>query len=456
MRQKLDLATRKNILQLTVPVFVEQAFIMMLGVVNTIMAGHLGKEILSAIGMIDAINNIVIAFFSAVAIGGTVVAARYFASRQKELAQNTALNAIIATVLLAIIVTMFLSIFKLPLLEFIYGDVEPDVFENAVIYFKITLLTYPLLALTFMVFGLLRGSGNTKSPMKVSLMMNVINVILGYVLIFGLEFRNAHFDIVFPSLGIYGAAYAIAIARTCGALMALYALLKHVITVRWSELRAFRFDLGILKKVFGIGLPSGMESMIFNAGKFVLQVVVVSYGTTSMAASTVLWSLFGLINVPGTAIAIASTTLVSQALGRGDKESARPIIFYLTKAGIVTQGLISLPFLFFTAQFIGFYTQEADVIELATGILRTLVIIMPFIWAHSFIVPQGLKGGGDVKFTLGISVVSMWVFRVAVGYLLGSVFGLGLPGLWIGMYVDWIARGVLFTWRVMGEKWIRF
>lgn len=445
---------KKNIQHLLIPILVEQSFIMLLGVVNTIMAGHLGKEVLSAIGMIDAINNVIIAFFSAIAIGGTVIVGRYFGGGHYDKTQKTALNAIVATLIISLVPTVPLWIFKHFVLQFLYGNVDPIVLKNAIVYFNITLLTYPLLAVSFMIFGILRGTGNAKSPMKISVFMNVINVILGYLLIFGLHFENQQFSVTIPSMGIVGAALSIAVARASGAVFALIAVFKNIIRIQLSDLRSFAFDPLLLKDVFGIGIPAGLESLIFNAGKLVLQIVVVSYGTVTIASSTILWSLFGLMNIPGVAIAIASPTLVSQAIGKKEYTEAKKVLFSMAKLTMLLQGLMSLVFLIFFKTLVSLYTGDSAVIALTNKVLITLMIGIPLLWAHSFVLPQGLKGGGDVKYTLLISLISMWTFRIGVGYLLGTVFGMGLLGLWIAMYIDWIFRGTLFTLRLMGQRWI--
>jgi Na+-driven multidrug efflux pump len=220
------------------------------------------------------------------------------------------------------------------------------------------------------------------------------------------------------------------------------------------ELKTFKFDFHLLKEVFGIGIPAGLESLIFNAGKLLLQVLVVSYGTTTIAASTILWSIFGLMNIPGVAIAIASPTIVSQALGRKELNQARTTLFSMVKLAMVLQALMSIPFFLFSKNLIGFYTNEADVIQLASKVLLTLIISMPLTWAFSFVIPQGLKGGKDVKFTLATSLISMWTFRIGLGYMFGTLLGMGLLGLWLGMYIDWIFRGLLYTLRLKGSSWI--
>lgn len=447
---------KTKINQLIIPILIEQTFIMLLGVVNTIMAGHLGKEVLSAIGMIDAINNVIIAFFSAIAIGGTVIIGRYYGAGNMTDTQNTAINAIIATFLISLVPTLPLWIFKDSILFILYGSVDTIVQKNAIIYFNITLITYPLLAITFMIFGILRGTGNTTSPMKISVIMNVINVFLGYILIFGIHIENADFNVNIPSLGILGAALSIAIARSLGSILALIALIKHLINTSLRELKYFSFDPHLLKQVFGIGLPAGLESLIFNAGKLVLQTVVVSYGTVSMASSTILWSMFGLMNIPGVAIAIASPTLVSQAIGRNEPDEARGTLFSMVKLTILLQSVMSIPFFIFAPKLVSLYTQEADVIALSTKVLYSLILFLPILWAHSFVLPQGLKGSGDVKFTLITSLVSMWALRIGGGWILGTFLGFQLLGLWLAMYLDWILRGILFTLRLKGNRWLHF
>ncbi len=445
---------RKDVMRLTLPVLAEQAFIMLMGVVNTIMASHLGKEAISAIGMIDSINNIIIAFFSAFAVGGTVIVAQNFGSMNLQGANKAALNAIFSGLIIAVTVTVLLAVFKRPMILTVFHAAEPLVIQNTLTYFNITLLTYPFIALMSIIFGVLRGAGNTKAPMKITITMNVFNVICSYLLIYGLEIGNNHLLIRIPSLGIKGAAYGIALARIIGFVMVMGVLLKDFLRINLRELTQFRFSLGTLKTIFNIGIPSSLESLMFNGGKLITQIFVVGMGTATIAANSISGSIFGLLNIPGSALSIAAIIMVGQFIGKQDTKMATETLRYLIKLGticLVILCAIIYPFAHFLATI---YTQDPEVVRITTMLIKSTVFAMPLLWSGSFILPSGLKGGGDVKYILVVSILGMWLFRLTLGYILAIPLGVGILGIWIAMYVDWFIRSLLFFIRFKSGKWV--
>ena len=445
---------RKDVLKLTIPVIAEQAFIMAMGVINTMMAGHLGKEAVSAIGMVDSINNIFISFFSALAVGGTVVVAQYYGQGNSEKANEAARHTVFSSILLSLLITVILFIFKNNVVLLLFGSAEQQVVENSHSYLGITLFTYPLIALTSVVCGVLRGVGDTKTPMKITIFMNVLNVLLSYIFIYGINLQNNHFTFSIPGYGVKGAAYGIAVARTVGALLIGFVLLNGSKIIKLKLDRHFKPDWSMLRSVFGIGLPASVESLLFNGGKLITQIFIVGMGTASIAANTIAGSVFGLINIPGSAFSIAAMTLVGQHMGRGEKEEAKSTIMYLVKITALFMSVICLITFPFTRLLASAYTSNADVIPITVSLIRTSLLSMPLLWTISFMIPAGLKGAGDAKYTMAVSMFGMWAFRVTLGYVLGIPLGLGVVGVWCGMYIDWLVRGVLFYIRLRRGKWM--
>ena len=444
---------RKDVLKLALPVIAEQAFIMVMGVINTIMAGNLGKEAVSAIGMVDSINNIFIAFFSALAVGGTVVVAQYYGQRNYGKANEAARHTVFAGILFSLFITVLLFIFRNNVVMLLFGSAERQVLENSLIYLEITLFTYPLIALTSVACGVLRGVGDSKTPMKVMIFMNFINIVLSYVFIYGLNIQNDHFNISIPGNGVKGAAYGIAAARVIGALLIGFVLLNGSKIIKLKLDRHFRPEWSMLKSIFGIGLPASIESLLFNSGKLITQIFIVGMGTASIAASAIASSVFGLINIPGSALSIAAITLVGQHMGKGESEEAQSTILYLTKATSLCMLVICL-ITFPSARLLASaFTTNADVIPIAVSLIRTSLLSVPLLWAVSFVIPAGLKGAGDAKYTLFVSIFGMWAFRVSLGYILGIPLGFGVVGVWFGMYIDWLVRGMFFYIRLKRGKW---
>lgn len=444
---------RKDVMRLTAPIMLEQTFIMLMGVINAIMAGRIGKETVSAIGMVDSINNIFIAFFSALAVGGTVIVA-YYAGRGNTYDSNeSAKQAIYSGLAISVAVTLLIWLFRRPLMSLLFGTAEKTVFENAIIYLNITLLTYPLIALTSIACGVIRGAGDTKTPMKITIFMNVINVLLSYILIYGIDLGSGRYAVHLPMLGIRGAAYAIAAARTIGAAAIMLVLVRGTKTLKLDSFKNIRINMDMQKSIFGIGIPSSVESLLFNGGKLITQIFIVSMGTATIAANYVASSVSGLVNIPGNALSIAATTLVGQAMGRRQSEEADYLMSYLTKLSsfcLLVPSLLMFPF---GRAIASLYTQSGDVISIAVQLIRLSAIATPLFWSLAFLLPSGLKAAGDAKYTMVTSIIGMWVFRITLGYVLGVPLKMGVAGVWCGMYIDWIVRGVLYYARLKKGRW---
>ncbi|NLK94791.1 MAG: MATE family efflux transporter [Clostridiales bacterium] len=446
---------RKSVIKIAIPIMIEQAFILFLGICNTIMAGHIGEEAVSAVGMVDTINNMFIAIFSAIAVGATVVIAQEIGqNKSKEVISSTASEALISGIIVSIILVIIMWIFKSSIIESFYGSASEEVKKYSNSYFNFTLISYPFIAAQQTASGILRGSGNTKIPMYVTGFMNVINVILGYLFIYGIDINIFGNYIKFNSLGIEGAALAIGISRFIGAILIIGVLLRGCDKIKINSLLKIKFSLDMEKKIYGIGIPAGIEQFIFNAGKIIVQIFVVTMGTVSITANTIGFSVCTIPNVIGNALALAGTTLVGQSVGRGDFKGAKGILIYLTKFGTVfmfAMGMIMVPISPWLASL---YTDNIEVINLSALIIRMCCFALLF-WPISFIMSSGLKGAGDTTYTMITAFVGMWIFRILFGYILGVYFKMGIVGMWIGMFVDWLVRGIMYCYRLKGTKWLK-
>lgn len=434
------------------PIFLEQLFVISLGMINTMMAGQIGREAVSAIGMVDSINNIFIAFFSALAVGGTVVVAQYIGTNNLRKANEALKQVLYSGLVIAFVVTALLWLFKAPLLSALFGNAEQKVIHNAHIYFGITLLTYPLITMDLIGNGIIRGSGNTKTPMKITIFMNLVNVVMSYILIYGIHFKSELFRLDLPGMGIKGAAAGIAIARTTGALIILVVLIKGSNRIRLQQIRYFKFDKSLLGPIFSIGVPASIESLLFNGGKLITQIFIVGMGTASIASNAICASIANMLNIPGNALCTTAIVIIGQSMGRARARDAESSLIYITKLSTVvlaTVGLLSLPL---AAPLVSLYTHNRDIMQISTRLLHVNAFAI-ILWSISFVMPSGLKGAGDAKYTMFTSMIGMWVFRITLGYLLGVVLKFGLLGVWCGMYTDWLVRGSLYILRFRGGKW---
>ncbi|WP_238861451.1 MULTISPECIES: MATE family efflux transporter [unclassified Clostridium] len=439
---------RKDVLKLAIPIMIEQTFVMLLGTCNTMMAGHIGEQAVSAIGMVDSINNMFISFFAALSVGATVVVAQQIGRNKPKKANETAKQAIVSGILVSLIITLLLWIFRIKLINVLYGSAEELVKIDAKLYLEFTLLTYPFIAIEQIANGILRGCGDTKTPMQITIFMNLINIALGYTLIFGINTLNI------PSFGIAGAAVAIAIARLIGTLIIMLVLFRGSKIIKLKNIFPFKFDMEIQKNIFNIGIPAGMEQVIFNAGKLIVQMFIVTMGTASIAANAISSSIAIMINVPGNSLCLAATTFVGQYVGRNDIKGAKSTLIYLTKFGticLVSLGLIFIPISKWLASL---YTNVPEVINISATLTRSNSIAL-IAWGISFILSSGLKGAGDTRYTMLTAFIGMWIFRIFAGYILGIVLGIGVLGIWIAMYIDWIVRGLMYCFRLRGNNWLK-
>lgn len=443
---------RKDVFRLAVPILVEQLFVMSLGMVNTMMAGHISKEAVSAIGMVDSINNIFIAFFTSLAVGGTVVVAQYIGQKNVKNANAAMKQALYSTVIISLFITVLMWVFKDYVISILFGSADNGVISNAYVYLGITLLTYPLISISLMANGILRGAGDTKTPMKISIFMNLINVILGYLFIYGIDIQNNHFHMNIPSLGVKGAAIGIAIARITGAMAVIIVLLRGTRLIKLKSVGKFKFNTELLKPIFCVGIPASVESLLFNGGKLITQVFIVNMGTASIASNTITNSIANMLNIPGNSMAIVATALVGQYMGRRNTEEAAKCLSYIIKVSTVFLAALAFASVPSAKFIVSLYTENPNIIAISVNLLKINAIFSP-LWAISFVLPAGLKGAGDAKYTMITSIVGMWLFRIITGYILGIPLGLGVIGIWLGMYIDWVVRGILYLLRFKGGKW---
>lgn len=444
---------RKDVLKMAVPILTEQLFITSIGVLNTIIASGIGKEAISAIGTVDSFNNIIIYFFNALAIGGTVAVAQYMGQRNANAAKEAAIQAIASGILLSTLVTLIIWVIRDNVLLTFFGNVEKAVLNNAFIYFRITILNYPLTAFSFIASGILRSSGHQDKPMKINITINIINIVLSYLLIYGISIETGPLNLVITGMGVRGAAIAITSARLVGAVLFFFALSGHFEGINIKALRSFRFNLKMQKTILNIGFPAGIESFLFNIGKFVQQIFIISLGTASIAANTISWSIFGLLIIPGNAFAIVATTMVGNFIGAGEYEEVKKINMYLMKLASACKLVISMIVFPLAAVIASIYSRDAEVVRLTSDIIRINAVVIPVLWPASFIIPSGLRGTGDSKYPMMVSILSLWTFRVFVGYIFSIVLQMGITGLWVAMYFDWITRGVAYYLRLMSGKW---
>ena len=448
------------------PIMAEQAFITLLGMVNAAMAGRAGTEVASGVGLVNSLTNMVNAVFSAIALGGTVAVSRSRGAGRREETDRAAFQCVLLSVLSALGLAAALIIFPRAAVAALFGASSAPVRSNAAGYLVWTAAGYPFLAATLAASGVLRGAGDVRTPMIVNVLMNVVNAVAGWLLIFGVSAGGVR---ILPPLGAAGAGmavtaarvvgtafYAIAFARGAGGFAWRFAGMPKPFSRDWgrpaSEVSA---DRAAASDVLFVGVPAAVESLAFTGGKLLTQTYVAGLGASAAAADYIASAAAGLVQVPLSSLQLAIPPLVGAALGCGRKDEARSAVTLSVVWGSVVTAVLVVPSFVFAPTLLGLSSSDPAVLKDAVAIFRFFCLCSPLLWSLSFMVPAGLRGAGDGRFTMIVSIVSMWTVRVGLGWLLAVPAGLGIMGVWIAMIADWIARAAFFVPRLRGGAWLR-
>lgn len=437
----------REITPLALPIFLENTCVLLMGVLSTFLVSWLGKESMAGVGLADSFNMVVMAFFAAVDLGTTVVVAFSLGTRDRKRARAAARQSLVLMTAVALLLAVAIHLAGEHIINVIAGAATPEVKALALSYLQTTVWSYPAAAIALIGSGALRGAGNTKIPLLINVGMNILNILISSTLIYGLFSWNG--------LGFVGAGLGLTISRYLGAIGIIYVLMIGLNPALRISLKSYFTPLNsnILRDVLGIGIPASIESVLFNCGKLLTQMFVAGMGTNVIAGNFIAFSIAGLINLPGSALGSASTIIVGKRLGKGQIAQAEKqlrYVFWLATIGLTMLAWGTAPF---AGLFASLYTQEEDVKEVVKILIWLNAAFMP-IWAASWVLPAGLKGARDARFTMWVSMLGMWGCRVVAGYTLGVMLGMGVIGVWLGMFSDWAVRGAFFYWRMASGRWL--
>lgn len=433
----------KQIIAIIIPIFVDQAFIILMALLNTAMIASSGVAAVSAVSMVDSINIFLVNVFVAVATGGTVIVAQYKGSGNEKMVSKSATQAVTAVAMLSIVICVVVIAFHNPILRLLFGKAEAEVFENARIFLIGSCISYPFIAIFQAVTGVLRGVAETRACLGLSLIMNLTYLGLNILLI-------TVFD-----MGVIGLIISMITARVLGMGISMYYLMKINQTLKYKLKNALKLDFSILKKIMTIGIPFAAEQMFFNGGKLLTQTFIVQLGTLAITVNAISGSISLLFQIGGSALSIAIVTVVGQCIGNGNIPDARKFIksfIGLSTAFFIVVAAIIIPLFPFL---VSLFSPPADIVPDIFNLTLLIAITQPIFWSISFILPSALRAAGDSNFTSLTSLLSMWLLRVILGYVLALPMGLGIMGVWIAMVTEWGIRGAIFLWRFRGEKWYK-
>ena len=435
--------TNRMIRNLLVPVVLEQILNSIMGTADTMMVSNVGSAALSAVSLVDSINVLLIQAFSALAAGGAIVCAQYIGQRNYEKANMSARQVLFIITAISVVVSAVCLIFQKPLLRLIFGAVDADVMRASEIYFFFTALSFPFIAAYDSAASIFRAQENTKGPMTISMISNIMNIGGNAVLIW-----------VFH-LGVAGAAISTLVSRIFCAVVVLWQLRKDRQPVVVRDYLKIRPDWSMIGRILGLGIPSGIENSMFQLGKLAIQSTVSTLGTAAIAAQAMTNILENLNGIAAIGVGVGLMTIVGQCLGAGRKDEA---VYYIKKLCVIAEAVIIVSCLIVyvlvrPVTILG--GMESTSAEMCIHMITWITIVKPVVWTMAFVPGYGLRAAGDVKFSMITSCITMWTFRFCLCVYLIRFRGFGPMAVWIGMFTDWTVRGIVFSLRFHSRKWLK-
>ena len=445
MEQQQHMFSNRMICSLLIPVVLEQLLNSIMGTADTMMVSNVGSAAISAVSLVDSINVLVIQAFSALAAGGAIICAQYIGQRNKEKANESARQVLFIITAISVAVSLICLVFQKPLLSLIFGSVEPAVMRASETYFFYTALSFPFIAAYDSAASIFRAQDNTKGPMIISIISNVMNIAGNAVMIW-----------VFH-MGVAGAALSTLISRIFCAVVVIIQLRKEkegqeIVVRDYFEIRP---DWSMIRRILGLGIPSGIENSMFQLGKLAIQSTVSTLGTTAIAAQAMTNILENLNGIAAIGVGVGLMTIVGQCLGAGRQDEA---VYYIKKLCVIAEVIIIISCLgvfALTKPITILGGMEKASADMCFHMVMWITIVKPLVWIMAFIPGYGLRAAGDVKFSMIVSCCTMWACRFCLCVFLIRVMGFGPMGVWIGMFADWTLRGIIFTWRFHSRKWLQ-
>lgn len=441
MEQK-HMFSNRLICSILVPVVLEQLLNSIMGTADTMMVSNVGSAAISAVSLVDSINVLVIQAFSALAAGGAIVCAQYIGQRNKERANESARQVLFIITAISVIVSLICLIFQKPLLRLIFGSVEAEVMRASEIYFFYTALSFPFIAAYDSAASIFRAQDNTKGPMLISMVSNVMNIVGNAIMIWGFH------------MGVTGAALSTLVSRIFCAVVVLIQLRRDRQPIVVRDYLKIRPNWGMIRRILGIGIPSGVENSMFQLGKLAIQSTVSTLGTAAIAAQAMTNILENLNGIAAIGVGIGLMTIVGQCMGAGRKDEA---IYYIKKLCMIAEVTIivsCLTVFALTKPVTILGGMEKGSADMCFHMVMWITIVKPLVWTMAFIPAYGLRAAGDVKFSMITSCITMWACRFCLCVFLIRVMGFGPMGVWIGMFADWTIRGIIFAWRFHSRRWL--
>jgi putative MATE family efflux protein len=438
----LKIPVRKAVFTLAWPAILAMMLESLATTVDMIMVGRLGAAQVASVGFCGMIFWALMAMSIGISIATVAIVARHTGAGKKEKANLIVGQALI----LALVVSVFVAVvtfFCAPLIFKAFG-VEQDVFSLCVPYLRTLGLTGIFFALLAVPSGALRGSGDTRTPMFIGLIANVVHIGLNYVLIFG--------KFGFPEMGIMGAA--------CGTLLStilaagIYAFLLFTSRVRISlTIRDFKWDPALARVIFRMAMPAALEQLVLQAGLLIYARFIVAFGTAALSGYQIGMQVLSLSFIPNTGFSVAASTLVGQNLGAGRKKEAKRVGWICAFWGVVSMCTMGVLYFFMSETLASFFVKDPNVIYYGAAFIKVVAFCQAGM-AIFFTLSGALRGAGDTRSPLLVILLSMYGFRIPGAWIVTRVLGMGVEMAFNLLIIDYIIRVIAIVYLFHRGRWL--
>lgn len=434
------LFSNKDLRKLIVPLIFEQALAITVGMADTMMISSVGEAAVSGVSLVDMVNMLIFSVLAALATGGAVVTSQFIGAKKPEKARLSAKQLLYTVIIASLLLSVLAILARGPLLRLFFGSIETDVMENALIYLTISAISFPFLAVYNACAALFRSMGNSQITLKVSILMNAINICGNALCIFVLH------------MGVAGVAVPSLVSRAVAGIL-LYIFLRNPRYLVHFDRQPFSLDWSMIKNILYIGIPSGIENGIFQLGRVLVVSIISGFGTVQIAANGVANNLDAMGCIIGQAMNLAMITVIGRCVGANDENQIRYytkkllLITYISTIALNSCILLSLN------PILNLYGLSQETTRLAWLLVMIHDGSAMILWPVAFVLPNMLRACNDVRFTMVVSIFSMFAFRIGFSYLIGVRMGMGAVGVWIAMIIDWLFRLTLFIIRYLSGRW---
>ncbi|GCD10798.1 MATE family efflux transporter [Clostridium tagluense] len=438
----------KEVFNIAWPVLTELLLGTLFGMIDMIMLGRIkdtavAAASVAAVGITNQPLFIGLSLIQALNIGGTAIVARYVGSKRLDKVENTIKHIILLSqVFFALPLSIIGLVFTKEIMAFI--GAQSDTLLVGVNYFRAIMVGFIFQSFNFSLSAVLRGAGDTKTPMKINLKANFINVFGNAVLIYGL--------IGFPALGVTGAGISTAVSNMIATVLLCTKLLSGKCIIKFNIKSHFKFDKNIMYNLIKIGIPASLEQMAMRVGIMIFIKVVAGLGTLTFAAHQICLSILGLSFTPGQAFGISAASLIGRSLGEGKPGKADEYGKEARRIGSIISSIMAIILFVFGPQLVGLYTKDPEIIKMSSTALKIIAFVQPF-QSSQLILAGALRGAGDTIWPLVSTFIGVIGIRTILAYIFVSKLGLGLSGAWIAVFVDQFIRWILIYSRYRTGKW---